>query len=1041
MKKRMEKETTQRRDILNRVPRIVLGVLLILIGILCFTNAEPFSRFLKWLSVYIFGVLFFVLGFALMGIGAYLLIVPREKGKYKIPWLDVASAIVAFFSLSVLISSSDAFKDIQTSSFTSTYSYLMAQSSPSGFFVELPERISLVGGGFLPTLFVSFGNSMGMGLVGTRSIFWIILVLSIIVILRHPALALSKVIVRIREEQARSKFEAPVIERNEDTKKADSTNQDNNSINNGNNSKNNSSQETVTKGSPFVSHAYDYEPTSEGYAPQNGAKESVVKDASPVSSFEASKVEDTFQSQKVEDVGPIFGKVETSDKVVETKTQEDSYSPEVKADEVISQKNESSVATSSMKKDTNSIVSQLDDIPVEEVKKSEPKVEDVDFGQGTVQGVKEVKEEPKVEEVSFKPVQKEQEDIQPKPTVSEVTLPHVEETPKIETLKQETSFEQVTPKTSPSYQPQTANFANPKIEEEIKEVKLPPKVINVDGFTSLQTDEEIEADRKKAEENMSNKKPVEEKQSSFALPKMEPTVEKPAPIHEEEEIAPKPVEKVVPVQPIIYTSSKKYVLPDDSLLKDYDNTKALEEIQKKAMDIGYQINKFFKDFGIKAHSENYNIGASVTCFHIHLEPGVKMASIDNVLPNLSVTLNGNSSVRFLKVIPGKNFSGIEVGNSVTMTVPFKQCYDYLMSIDPKCQKKLLIPLGLDVFGNIRVTQLDKLPHLLVAGSTGSGKSVFVHSVILSIIMRTYPNEVKFMLIDPKKVEFARYADMPHLFCPIITESEQAEVALNKMVVEMDRRFDLFKKSGVVNFGEYADYCKSHSSAEKIPLIVIIIDEFADLMSTACDGSAAVNVGRLAAKARAAGIHLIVATQRPSTNVISGDIKNNIPARIGLLVSSSTDSRVILDETGAENLVGRGDLLAKIPGSKETLRCQSPYVSDSEVKAVLDYLKARAKPVYNPEFVALDAEPAADDYSGAAGASNIYERLKNDPMYQKAKEIVAENHKASANFLCKAMNVSYLKASNYLDAMDSEGFTKKFANGRRVLASDLETTED
>lgn len=1018
MKKRVEKETTQRRDILNRVPRIILGVLLIVIGILCFTNGDPLSRYLKWVSVYIFGVLFFVMGFAFMGAGVYFLVVPREKGKRKINWLDLLAMFLAFFSLSVLISSSEAFRDLTTPSFTSTYSNLMSQSSPNGFYVELPDRISLVGGGFFATLFVSFGNSMGMGLVGTRVIYWIVLLLSLIFLLRYPALTMSKAVVRIKEEQKRSRFDAPEVTRKEEPKREGI----------------HTPSEEVVQATPKTNASYNFPSANESYVLEDYATPKPATSKKPYrSNVDSSKVENTSQNSMVQDVGPIFGKVESNKP--RSFPQEDTYAPNTstKYKNNPERKEEVHAVTTKpqLPREETSVIREMDETPIEEVKRFEPKVEEVNLS--TIKTVEvHDKKEQKVEDVSPVPVRKEEPKI--KETASKVE--HVAPT---SAQENNDAYQQPTPVEPKPISSNNASYAYAK--PVIEEVRLPPKVINTDGFTSLQTDEQIREDQKKAEINLSNRKPIETKTTSFALPKiMEEDKSGPEPYREVDN-DPKPIEKIVPIQPIVYTSSKKYVLPDDSLLKDYDNTQALEEIQRKALDIGYQLNKFFKEFGIKAHSENYNIGASVTCFHIHLEPGLKMASIENVLPNLSVALNGNSSVRFLKVIPGKNFSGIEVGNPISMTVAFKECYDYLMNMDPKCKMKLLFPLGQDVFGNIKVAQLDKLPHLLVAGSTGSGKSVFVHSIILSMIMRTYPNEVKFMLIDPKKVEFAKYADMPHLFCPIITETDQAEVALNKMVVEMDRRFELFRKAQVVNFEQYNEYCKSHSSAEKFPLVVVIIDEFADLMSSASDGSAAVNVGRLAAKARASGIHLIVATQRPSTNVISGDIKNNIPARISLLVSSSTDSRVILDDMGAENLVGRGDLLAKIPGSKETLRCQSPFVSENEISAVLDYLKARAKPVYNPDFIALDAVPAADDYSGEAGAANILERVKNDPLYEKAKEIVADSRKASANFLSKAMNISYLKASNYLDAMDSEGYTKRYANGRRVLASDLENTDD
>lgn len=944
MKKRDGLENKQRRDILNRVPRIVLGVLFIVLGILCFTNAEAFSRFLKWVSVFFFGVLFFLMGVSLMGLGIYLIAVPREKEKkIKIPWVDIVCGVLAFFSLSVLFSAIDSFSKTTVDTFTSDFFAQLSKASPNGYYIELPEHISLVGGGFLPTLFVSFGNSMGMGLLGTRIIFGIILTFSLLVLLRHPALLLSKAIVRIRREHARNNFIIPDVERKDENAEKKVTAP----------VETKTEEETVSASKPTVSETV--EKKSNGNFNPAEAQASSVKTVEQVS------------------VGPIFGSV----------SSDDDYSEE----EVI--------------RPTNSFA----------FYSSAPEPEPVVENRQEPVAVNEASATPTPE-----PVVTEEKAVVPAQNIISYSAPVADDSISTDVVENE--------------------------DDDAEDVVKPTVVVNY-GFTSLQTEEEIEADRQRAEQNASIESATPERKTSFVIPESDWNLQKAktAPVKAEP-----PVEAPKPVEPIVVTASKKYVLPDSSLLKDYDNTQILDELELKSREIGRQLNSFFGNYRIAANATDFDVGASVTCFHITMEPGVKMANIENVLPNLSVELGGNNSVRFIPVIPGKRFSGIEIGNSVTMTVPFKEIYNYMMKLDPKCEKKLLIPLGKDVFSEIKTVQLDKLPHLLVAGSTNSGKSVFIHSIILSIIMRTYPNEVKFLLIDPKKVEFAKYNDMPHLFCPIVTEADQAELALSKMVVEMDRRFELLRKSGVVNITEYYEFCKSHPSAERLPYIIVIIDEFADLMSTDLSGSSARDVARLAAKARAAGIHLIVATQRPSVSVISGDIKNNIAARVGLMVSSSTDSRTILDETGAEKLMGRGDLLAKIPGTKETMRCQSAYISDSEIRVVINYLKARAKPVYNPEFIDLNVSEVADDLSGPEGYKNVLERAKKDPLYPQAKKLVGEYHKASANFLKRMLSIPYDKASTFLDAMDDEGFTKHLDNGKRVVYSDIvddddDTTED
>lgn len=989
MKKREEKSESGRDQRLYRLPRIILGVLLILLGVLCFTNADPFSRFLKWVSVFVFGVLFFVMGLALMAVGIYLIAFPysSERKLVKHSWIDISMAILAFFSLSVLISSNDSFKSLTVSNFSETYDRLMSECAPSGFYVEMPSRISHVGAGYIPTLFVSFGNSMGMGLLGTRILFGIILAFSIIVILRHPMMALSKSIVSFRREQAKSNIVPPTIERTRDDYVEDEP----------------------------LDATIDWRPEEEEEPENTPIEEPDVtvynygfnKDNRRKSTFKGVDLEEEEEEYMARRAPRVEEKVEEAQEEVQEEAMEDTKPVEPKRIEPV-------VESEPVYEETASVQEEIHEEVVEEEK---DETEIVDSYEEEEEVPTKTEPEPVQIEEKVEPLQ------QPAPTYethNNVILDEEDDDSEYANYPVDTYTED-----------EDEVVVNPVQNDRIEPTQRADRVV-YDGYQSTQTDDEIEEEKTTASSSQ-DKKPSAPLQTSFTL---DTKFDEDEDDVEEEKVERKEEVKPVVVEPMIVSGSKRYVLPDISLLRDYDSHEAYDKILTADYDIGYRINKFFRDTGIKAESSGFDIGASVTCFHVTLKPGVKMANIENVLPNLSVELDGNNSVRFLPVITGKRFSGIEVGNPVSMTVPFKTIYGKIMDEDPRCDKKLLIPLGQDVFGRIHTVQLNKLPHLLVAGSTGSGKSVFIHSIIFSILMRTYPNEVKFMLIDPKKVEFARYNDMPHLFCPIITETDQAEAALTKMVDEMERRYKLFMEAKCVNFEGYAEYCKSHPSAEKIPYIIVIIDEFADLMSSSSDGSAEKNVGRLGAKARASGIHMIIATQRPSTAVISGDIKTNIPARVGLMVSSSVDSRVILDEVGAEKLMGRGDLLAKIPGEKETLRCQSAYLSDEEMNDVLEYLKARAIPMYNSDFMSLNADAPADDLVGDLNSTkSLYERLKNDPGYGQAKKIVKDSHKANASYLCRVQSISFNKACNYLDAMEYEKIIVKVGNGKRVLASD------
>lgn len=331
-------------------------------------------------------------------------------------------------------------------------------------------------------------------------------------------------------------------------------------------------------------------------------------------------------------------------------------------------------------------------------------------------------------------------------------------------------------------------------------------------------------------------------------------------------------------------------------------------------------------------------------------------------------------------------------------------------------RKLLFALGKDLMGNPVYGELNKMPHLLIAGATGSGKSVCVNSIITSVLMRTKPDEVKMLLIDPKKVEFTQYAKIPHLIAPVITSGEEASRALKVIVKMMEDRYDLFSKVGVRNIGSYNIYLENHPEEQlkKMPFIMVVIDELADLMLVAAKEVES-SIQRITQLARAAGIHLIVATQRPSVDVITGVIKANIPSRIAFAVSSAIDSRTILDQQGAEKLLGYGDMLYVPVGEQVAIRVQGCYVSDDEVSAICDFCSAQALPRYEDIFVNLS------EIDAQGGAVNEI----SDPLYEEVKAFVLESQKASTSFIQRKFSIGYSRAARLIDTLEVEWYYRSF----------------
>ena len=428
-----------------------------------------------------------------------------------------------------------------------------------------------------------------------------------------------------------------------------------------------------------------------------------------------------------------------------------------------------------------------------------------------------------------------------------------------------------------------------------------------------------------------------------------------------------------------------------------------EETQEQSRILERTLN----DFNVRAKVVNITCGPSVTRFELEPAPGVKVSRIVNLSDDLALKLAA-PGIR-IEPIPGKTAIGIEVPNLKNESVSFRSIID--CEVIKKSKNKLCVGLGKDIAGNIVTADLGKMPHLLVAGSTGSGKSVCINTIIASILFRAAPEEVRLILVDPKVVELTNYNGIPHLLTPVVTNAKQAASALHWAVVEMERRYSLFADNQVREINRYNEVVD-----EKLPFIIIIIDELADLMMVA-----AVDVEdailRLAQKARAAGIHLILATQRPSVDVITGIIKANIPSRIAFAVSSQTDSRTILDMGGAEKLLGKGDMLFYPIGANRPQRVQGAFVSDEELDKLVNYIKSQSLPIAYSEAVTTQ-ELESDTKKSQIAVNN--DGMIEDELFEDAVRLVMDTRQASSSMLQRKFRIGYTRAARLVDTMEEYG---------------------
>ena len=471
-----------------------------------------------------------------------------------------------------------------------------------------------------------------------------------------------------------------------------------------------------------------------------------------------------------------------------------------------------------------------------------------------------------------------------------------------------------------------------------------------------------------------------------------------------------------------------YVYPPVDILKYAKNPVASEIVQQEIQEKSAKLVETLETYGAKTRIVGIHRGPSVTRYELQPAAGVRVSKITGLADDIALNLAA-MSVRIEAPVPGKACIGIEVPNDHRDTVSLRELID--SEEYRKAKGKLTFAVGKDIEGNIIIGDIAKMPHMLVAGTTGSGKSVFTNSIILSILYHASPDEVKLILIDPKKVEFPIYNKIPHLLIPVVTEPLKAAGALGWAVNEMNKRYLMFEANNVKNLQEFNDMVleERNKPAEEqdevrakidlLPQIVIVVDEFADLMMAA-RSEVEDSVLRLAQLARAAGIHMIIATQSPRADVLTGLIKSNIPSRVSLSVSSNVDSRVILDESGAEKLLGNGDLLYKPVGVKKPIRMQSGYAATSEIREVVNFLKNEHTAEYSDEVIAEVEEntPQPKD-SGSAGSDNVSVN-PDDDLVNQAISIIVQTNNASTAFLQRKLKLGFPRAARIMDEIEEMG---------------------
>ena len=487
------------------------------------------------------------------------------------------------------------------------------------------------------------------------------------------------------------------------------------------------------------------------------------------------------------------------------------------------------------------------------------------------------------------------------------------------------------------------------------------------------------------------------------------------------------VKEVLQLEHALTVEDEHYEFPPVQLLSEGEK-KSVKGGKKAVTDTAAKLQKTLDSFGVSAKVENVSVGPAITRYELKPAEGVRVSKIANLADDIALNLAAET-IRIEAPIPGKQAVGIEIPNKENEIVHLRDIIDCSKFIEHK--SKLAFALGKDVAGEEVVTDIAKMPHVLIAGATGSGKSVCINTLIASIIYKAKPSEVKLVMVDPKVVELSVYNGIPHLLIPVVTDPKKAAGALAWAVQEMENRYSLFASKNVRDIKGYNEELDKEGSTEKLPQIVIIIDELADLMMVSSK-EVEDSICRLAQKARAAGMHLVIATQRPSVDVITGIIKANIPSRISFAVSSQVDSRTILDMAGAEKLLGKGDMLFYPAGAAKPTRVQGAFISDKEVEKVVDFVKANGEATYNDDIL--------EQIEKANSTDKEIEEQENDddtdPLLMEAIEVVVETGQASTSFIQRRFKVGYARAGRIIDQMEERGIISGFQGSkpREVLMS-------
>lgn len=532
--------------------------------------------------------------------------------------------------------------------------------------------------------------------------------------------------------------------------------------------------------------------------------------------------------------------------------------------------------------------------------------------------------------------------------------------------------------------------------------------------------------------------PIPDKPEPVAQPAPAPAPE-PKPVPSKAPIAQPVPETPVPSpkeeEPVAFEPLPEYVLPGLDVIDppSAENEKTLADMEADSQRVIADIDRFFEEFDIKAKVVNHTIGPSITTYEVRPDPGVPVSTIRNAQVDLDMALEGIHS-RFMERVPGTRNCALEIQNKIRRPVSF---YETIVALK---EAPLQIPFGIDIKGNLIQSSLRKFVHMLVCGMTGSGKSVFMHSVICSILMRQTPDQVRFLLIDPKRVEMRKYANIPHLLCPIVTDAKEAVEALKRLVDEMEHRYDVFYEACVRDIESYNSSYAPSRNLPPMPFIVTVVDEYADLVTVAKDAS--VSIARLAAKARSAGIHLIIATQRPSVEVIDGTIKSNFSTRVALHVKKAADSMTILGKGGAEALLGYGDMLVDCGevSTYDMIRCQGCYLKDEEIDRICADAASKRKQSFNGRFLSL--EPVKEEVPerkemSAAEARQAAKAESDDSIYEQIKIGVMSRDYVSINYVQKTFGIGFGRAQEMFRRLRQDGILSSdpvtnSAKGSKVL---------